>query len=133
MLDHIGISVADYGRSRAFYASALAPLGYVAKSEPAGAEGHVCGFGASGHPDFWISDEGRMAPAMHIAFTAPSRKAVADFHAAALAAGGTDNGGPGIRAHYHANYYAAFVHDPDGHNIEAVCHAPGSATDQTQF
>jgi catechol 2,3-dioxygenase-like lactoylglutathione lyase family enzyme len=136
MLDHMGLSAADYERSKTFYTHALAPLGYVPRAEAVGANDRkACGFsvGNGGKPDFWIAAEGRTRPALHIAFEARSRQAVDAFHAAAVAAGGTDNGAPGIRAHYHANYYAAFVIDPVGHNIEAVCHAPGSAMDQMVF
>lgn len=136
MLDHLGLSVFDYARSKAFYTRALAPLGYVAKVE-ADAPGRTraCGFsvGPNGKPDFWISAEGRTAPAVHIAFEVQDRSTVDAFHVAALAAGGVDHGAPGIRAHYHPTYYAAFVLDPDGHNIEVVCHRPGSATDQAAF
>ena len=86
--------------------------------------GTIAGFGADGKPDFWISESDAVAP-VHVAFTAADRATVDAFHAAALSAGGGDNGAPGIRSHYHENYYGAFVHDPDGHNVEAVCHAPG--------
>jgi catechol 2,3-dioxygenase-like lactoylglutathione lyase family enzyme len=84
----------------------------------------AAGFGAGGKPDFWIGGEGGLQRPIHIAIAAPNRAAVDAFHRAALAAGGRDNGAPGLRPHYHPNYYAAFVRDPDGHNIEAVCHAP---------
>jgi catechol 2,3-dioxygenase-like lactoylglutathione lyase family enzyme len=118
MIDHIGISVRDLDRSIAFYTKALAPLGYelVMKWES------FAGFGVGGKPDFWI--DGREAPktANHIAFRASGRALVRAFHDAALAAGGKDNGAPGVRPHYHEHYYGAFVLDPDGHNIEAVCH-----------
>jgi catechol 2,3-dioxygenase-like lactoylglutathione lyase family enzyme len=130
MLDHIGFSVADFPRSRAFYAAALAPLGMGVHSE---AEAWVM-FGGAGAPQLWIgrADIAGAPPGhIHFAFVAPDRAAVDAFHAAAIAAGGRDNGGPGLRPQYHANYYAAFVIDPDGHNIEAVCHAPGAAEDQT--
>ena len=137
MIDHIGLSVADYRRSKTFYERALAPLGYVLRMEMPGSGGCMaaCGFsvGACGNPDFWIAGEGTTAPALHVAFEARDCNAVDAFHAAALAAGGSDNGAPGIRAKYHPNYYAAFVLDPDGHNIEAVCHSPGAATDQKSF
>jgi|SRR5690242_9293323 len=127
MLDHIGFSVSDYARSRAFYAKALAPLGYVPvmdlTSEQTGSyEG--TGFGANGRPYLWIGAGEQRGGPMHVALTAASRTDVDRFYAAALAAGGRDNGPPGVRAHYHPDYYGAFVFDPDGNNIEAVCHTP---------
>lgn len=129
MLDHVGFGVGDYERAKAFYAQALAPLGVTLVMEvgaDANAGGHAAaGFGRDGRPDFWIGAEGRTAPPMHVAITATSRAQVDAFHAAALAAGGTDHGPPGLRPHYGPNYYAAFVRDLDGHNVEAVCHAPG--------
>ena len=124
-LDHVAISTADYRKSLAFYEAALAPLGISTLMKFEGAEGNTSGLGANNNPFLWIGDGGRLSGGrMHIAFSAPNRAAGYAFYAAARAAGGTDNGAPGLRAHYHANYYAAFVHDPDGHNIEAVCHAP---------
>ena len=129
MIDHIGFAVSDYQRSKAFYAQALAPLGYALIMEVGAQQtesGHpAAGFGAGGKPDFWIGGEGGLAKPVHIAILADSRSVVDAFYAAAIAAGARDNGAPGIRAHYHPNYYGAFVRDPDGHNIEAVCHAPG--------
>lgn len=128
MIDHIGFSVSDYERAKAFYQTALAPLDYSLIMEvPAELTGHApaAGFGANGKPDFWIGGEGAMNKPVHIAIIAKDRPTVDAFYAAAMAAGGRDNGPPGIRAHYHPNYYGAFVLDPDGHNIEAVCHAPG--------
>lgn len=137
MIDHFGLSVADYQCSKTFYERVLAPLGYVLRKEIIDAGGDMAagGFsvGDSGNPDFWIASGGKTAPALHVAFEARDRNAVKGFHAAALAAGASDNGAPGIRAKYHANYYAAFVLDPDGHNVEAVCHSPGAATDQKSF
>lgn len=126
MLDHTGFPVSDYGRSKAFYLQALAPLGYTLVMEVQQDENDrpAAGFGADGKPDLWIGGEGGLQRPIHIAIAAPNRAAVDAFHRAALAAGGKDNGGPGLRPHYHPNYYAAFVLDPDGHNIEAVCHAP---------
>jgi catechol 2,3-dioxygenase-like lactoylglutathione lyase family enzyme len=126
MLDHVGFPVSDYARSKAFYEKALAPLGYslimevaqTANDRPAG------GFGANGKPDFWIGGEGGLNKPIHVAITAKDRATVDAFYRAGMAAGGKDNGPPGLRPHYHPNYYAAFVLDPDGHNIEAVCHAP---------
>jgi catechol 2,3-dioxygenase-like lactoylglutathione lyase family enzyme len=128
MIDHIGFSVSDYARAKAFYQTALAPLGYSLIMEVTAEQtGHdpACGFGANGKPDFWIGGEGAMNKPVHVAIVAANRAAVDAFYQAALSAGGSDNGPPGIRAHYHPNYYGAFVHDPDGHNIEAVCHTPG--------
>jgi catechol 2,3-dioxygenase-like lactoylglutathione lyase family enzyme len=126
MIDHIGFPVSDYARAKAFYAAALAPLGYTliveVQQDHNGA--FACGFGIGGKPDFWIGGEGKLERPIHIAVAAKDRAAVDAFYAAALAAGGKDNGAPGVRAHYHPNYYGAFVFDPDGHNIEAVCHAP---------
>ncbi len=122
--DHVAISTADYRRSLAFYEAALAPLGIRNLMRFEGDEGNTSGLG-SDNPILWIGDGGQLTGGrMHLAFAAPDRAAVDAFYAAAMAAGGTDNGPPGLRPHYHANYYAAFVHDPDGHNIEAVCHAP---------
>ena len=120
MLDHVGLNVSDYDRSREFYARALAPLGYSLLMEPVPRTG---GFGRDGKPWFWITDQRTpTSQNVHIAFTAPDAPTVDAFYVAALAAGGTDNGGPGIREHYHPNYYGAFVRDPDGNNIEVVCH-----------
>jgi catechol 2,3-dioxygenase-like lactoylglutathione lyase family enzyme len=126
MLDHTGFPVSDYARSKAFYLQALAPLGYALVMEVQQDENDspAAGFGAGGKPDFWIGGEGGLQRSIHIAIAAPNRAAVDAFHRAALAAGGRDNGAPGLRPHYHPNYYAAFVRDPDSHNIEAVCHAP---------
>ena len=129
MLDHIGFAVADFAKAKAFYKKALAPLGIdvvmeVTAEESGGYEG--AGFGESGKPYFWIGS-GTSAPGshgVHIAFVAPDRKTVDAFYKAAIAAGGKDNGAPGVRAHYHPTYYGAFVRDADGNNIEAVCHKP---------
>ena len=125
MIDHIGFSVSDYPRAKAFYEKALSPLGYTLIKEVQQVENDspAAGFGANGKPDFWIGGEGKLNKPVHIAITAKDRATVDAFYKAAIAAGGKDNGGPGIRAHYHPNYYGAFVLDPDGHNIEAVCHA----------
>jgi catechol 2,3-dioxygenase-like lactoylglutathione lyase family enzyme len=129
MIDHVGFPVSDYARSKSFYEQALAPLGYVLIMEVGAehTESHspAAGFGKDGKPDFWIGGEGGLKGIMHIAIVAENRGAVDAFHRAALAAGAKDNGAPGVRAHYHPNYYGAFVLDPDGHNVEAVCHAPG--------
>ena len=127
MIDHLGFPVSDYPRAKAFYAKALAPLDYslvmeVTQQENGGAP--AAGFGAGGKPDLWIGGEGGMNKPLHVAILAKDRATVDAFHQAAIAAGGRDTGAPGIRAHYHPDYYGAFVLDPDGHNIEAVCHAP---------
>jgi catechol 2,3-dioxygenase-like lactoylglutathione lyase family enzyme len=121
MLDHVGIPVSDFERSKLFYAQALSPLGYELIMEPSAS---AAGFGRRGKPDFWIG-QGDPGQPFHIAFAAEDRVTVDAFYEAAMAAGGRDNGGPGLRPHYHANYYGAFVLDPDGNNIEAVCHKPG--------
>ncbi len=121
MLDHVSIGVSDFDRARGFYDRALAPLGLKVLM---GGDGFA-GYGDS-RPFFWIGGgRGPVRTPTHIAFSAPDRSTVDAFHAAAMAAGGTDNGAPGIRAHYHPNYYGAFVLDPDGHNVEAVSHQPG--------
>jgi catechol 2,3-dioxygenase-like lactoylglutathione lyase family enzyme len=129
MIDHVGFPVADYERSKAFYLKALAPLGYSLIMEVPGehteSKSPAAGFGADGKPDFWIGGEGGLKGVMHIAIVAKDRAIVDAFHGAALAAGGKDNGAPGLRPQYHPNYYGAFVLDPDGHNVEAVCHSPG--------
>lgn len=122
-LDHVAISTADYRRSLEFYEQALAPLGIRTHMKFEGEEGNVAGLGAE-QPFLWIGDGGKLTGGrVHLAFRADSRADVDAFHAAAIAAGGTDNGPPGLREHYGPTYYAAFVYDPDGHNIEAVCHA----------
>ena len=122
MLDHVGINVSEYERSRDFYARALAPLGYTLLMEPAPRTG---GFGRDQKPDFFITDQ-RVPTTenVHVALAAPDRATVDAFHASALEAGGTDNGEPGVREIYHPTYYGAYVLDPDGNNVEAVCHAP---------
>jgi catechol 2,3-dioxygenase-like lactoylglutathione lyase family enzyme len=126
MLDHAGFPVSDYARSKAFYLQALAPLGYALVMEVQQHENDApaAGFGANGKPDLWIGGEGGLQRPIHIAIAAQDRAAVDAFYRAAIAAGGKDNGALGLRPHYHPNYYAAFVLDPDGHNIEAVCHTP---------
>ncbi|MDQ3369416.1 MAG: VOC family protein [Myxococcota bacterium] len=118
MIDHIGIQVADLAKSIAFYQQALAPLGYTLIMNIPNA---AAGFGAGGKPDLWIGP-GKPEGRAHVAIQAKGRAEVRAFHAAALAAGGRDNGAPGVRALYHPDYYGAFVLDPDGHNLEAVCH-----------
>jgi catechol 2,3-dioxygenase-like lactoylglutathione lyase family enzyme len=127
ILDHIGINATDFERSKAFYAAALAPLGITLVME----WGQAAGFGRDGKPDFWVGQGAtrfqkpehlvHITP-VHVAFVARSRAEVDAFHAAAMAAGGRDNGAPGVRPEYHAAYYGAFVIDPDGHNVEAVVH-----------
>jgi catechol 2,3-dioxygenase-like lactoylglutathione lyase family enzyme len=118
-LDHIGLEVADYEVSKAFYERALAPLGMKLMMEPAPTVG---GFGAD-FPFFWVANRGREPQSgVHVAIRVDDRERVDAFHAAALEAGGTDNGEPGIREIYHPDYYGAFVLDPDGNNVEAVCH-----------
>ena len=120
MLDHMGFAVRDYDRSKAFYEQALLSLGLSLIKEPMGA---AAGFGKDGHASFWIEAHGRPVQGrLHVAFAADSREVVDAFHAATLAAGGTNNGASGVRKIYHPNYYAAYVLDPDGNNIEAVCH-----------
>jgi catechol 2,3-dioxygenase-like lactoylglutathione lyase family enzyme len=120
MFDHISFPVRDLATSRAFYTAALAPLGLVVAMETDGA----VGFGEPGRPHFWLGGNGAPPSGIHLAFAAATRAEVDAFYAAAIAAGGKDNGPPGLRPHYHPNYYGAFVFDPDGHNAEAVCHAP---------
>jgi catechol 2,3-dioxygenase-like lactoylglutathione lyase family enzyme len=124
MLDHIGFGVSDYARAKSFYERALAPLGIgiVMEVTPEQTGDHsAVGFGSDNKPYFWIAPAD-VAARLHVAFAANSRAEVDAFYQAALAAGGRDNGAPGLRPHYHPNYYGAFVLDPDGHNIEAVCH-----------
>lgn len=127
MIDHTGLAVSDYERSKSFYTRSLAPLGYTLLMEVprvhTGGVG-VAGFGVAPKPDFWIHEGQPNRPPIHIAFRADSRSLVDAFYRAAIEAGGTDNGPPGLRPHYHPNYYGAFVLDPDGHNIEVVCHCP---------
>ncbi|HKI98865.1 MAG TPA: VOC family protein [bacterium] len=128
MIDHTTLLVSDFERSLAFYTAALAPLGYTVVMRLSRTEipdlpvEQFAGLGVGGKPDLWLRpSEGPLAPT-HLAFACERRSTVDAFHAAALAAGGKDNGAPGLRPHYHPNYYGAFVFDPDGYNIEAVCH-----------
>ena len=118
MIDHIGIQVSNLERSIDFYTKALAPLGYSLVMTWQ----QFAGFGIAGKPELWI--DGRQGPTdkVHVALRAKGRAEVRSFHAAAIEAGGKDNGAPGVREHYHRDYYGAFVLDPDGHNVEAVCH-----------
>lgn len=120
MIDHIGLVVSSGERSQAFYAQALAPLGYGLVETHAGA----AAFGPPDMPLFWIYEGKSPHRNVHVALVAADRDSVDRFHAAALAAGATDNGPPGLRPEYHEHYYGAFVLDPDGNNIEAVCHRP---------
>lgn len=127
MLDHVSLSVADMERAKRFYSAVLATLGMEMVGEVTAAQsGSVAyaGFGIGRKGQLWIAEDGPQTPSAHICFRAPSRQAVRDFHAAGLANGGTDNGAPGIREIYHPEYYAAFVRDPEGHNIEAVTFEP---------
>jgi len=126
VIDHTGIPVSDWARSKAFYDAALAPLGMsmvmtVPKEFTGGV--NVGGYGRE-KPDFWLNEADEVGPGRHYAFAAATRAEVDAFYEAAMAAGGRDNGAPGLRPHYHADYYGAFVLDPDGNNIEAVCHWP---------
>jgi catechol 2,3-dioxygenase-like lactoylglutathione lyase family enzyme len=126
VIDHLGIPVRNHAASKAFYLKALGPLGYGVVMEVTpeqGAPHHVTGLGASGKPDFWIS-EGEVAGRIHLCFEAATRAQVDAFYKAAIEAGAKDNGPPGIREHYHPNYYGAFVIDPNGVNLEAVCQKP---------
>lgn len=127
MIDHIGVAVTDAQRSKAFYDAALAPIGISMIMEvPANVTesgGVAYGFGKDGKPFFWFGDNETVGKGFHIAFAVEARELVDAFYEAAIAAGGQDNGAPGVRPHYHPNYYGAFVYDPDGHNIEVVCHA----------
>ena len=123
MIDHVIIAVTNLDSAKEFYKAALAPLGYEL--------GLVGDWGAGfksvqGVPDFWLHSAETVATPTHVAFQADSHDLVEAFYAAAIAAGGKDNGAPGLRPHYHETYYAAFVLDADGHNIEAVCHTPES-------
>ena len=136
MIDHIGLTVRDIARATEFYLKTLAPLGVAIVMQVPAEEtgrGAAVGFGAvgttpeglqTGKPSFWIGEGPSPSGPLHVAFVAPSRAAVDAFYRAALATSGKDNGPPGLRPHYHANYYGAFVFDPDGNNVEAVCHAP---------
>jgi catechol 2,3-dioxygenase-like lactoylglutathione lyase family enzyme len=120
MIDHLTLKVRDLQRAKAFYTAALAPLGYEILMEYEGG----LGMGADKKPDLWLAQDPESVRPLHLAFTAPDRAAVRAFHAAALKGGAKDNGGPGIREHYHPTYYAAFVLDENGHNLEAVVHRP---------
>jgi catechol 2,3-dioxygenase-like lactoylglutathione lyase family enzyme len=121
MLDHLSFGVADVDRSTAFYDAALKPLGV---TRLMGEPGAFAGYGAAGKPFFFIAGRGEAGTPLHVAFTAANRAMVEAFYTAALAAGGRDNGPPGLRPQYTPDYYGAFVIDPDGHNIEAVTRNP---------
>lgn len=120
IIDHLGIAVSDYQNSKHFYSQCFTPLGIQLVMEVQG----WGGFGRDGKPEFWFGLADKPHKPMHIAFSASSREQVDQFYQAALDAGATDNGAPGLRPEYHPHYYGAFVFDPDGHNIEAVCHNP---------
>ena len=130
MIDHLGLNVKDYEKSKAFYLAALGPLGYELIMEmtreqiPELPSPKICGLGEGGKPDFWLAQIDPPHTSQHLAFRAKNRAAVDAFYRAAIAAGARDNGPPGIREVYHPNYYGAFVIDLDGHNLEAVCHDP---------
>ena len=121
IIDHVQVAVSDYGRAKTFYMRALEPLGFTLMMEfPEGGEPRFGGFGTQGKPYLWIGGTGRPMPTGHVAFGARSEDEVKAFYDAAMAAGGTDNGPPGLRREYHDKYFAAYVRDPDGNNIEAV-------------
>jgi catechol 2,3-dioxygenase-like lactoylglutathione lyase family enzyme len=122
MIDHLGINVTDVAKAIAFYTKALAPIGYALVMQVDEGDYHGAGFGENKKPVLWLGQGAPNGHRVHVAFATKSRKLVDAFHAAALAAGGEDNGKPGLRLDYHPHYYAAFVRDPDGHNIEVVCH-----------
>ena len=129
MLDHVGLTVADMDKAKGFYAEALKPLGLdvvmEVTEEMTGGHGAHLGYGKDGNPFFWIGTGKAAGGRAHVAFASDDRASVDAFYEAAIAAGGKDNGKPGLRPEYHPDYYGAFVIDPDGNNIEAVCHKPG--------
>ncbi|MFO1150629.1 MAG: VOC family protein [Alsobacter sp.] len=127
MLDHVGFPVSDFAASKAFYERVLAVLGYglvMEVDEETSGSGRHAGFGPPGRPQFWITEGTPIVGRLHVAFAAADPADVDSFYRVAIAAGASDNGPPGLRPHYHPDYYGAFVFDPDGHNIEAVCHEP---------
>lgn len=130
MIDHLSTYATDYSATKAFYDAALRPLGYsiqhemVAAWDPEFPERQICAFGPPGKACFWVIEVKQTASPRHVAFSAPDRSSVAAFFEAALRAGGKDNGAPGPRPIYHEHYFGAFVLDPDGNNVEAVCHSP---------
>lgn len=120
MFDHIGFAVKDLAAARKFYVAALAPLGIGVAAD----FGEAIGIGREGRPQLWFRASDAPIGRVHLAFAAKNRAEVRAFHEAALKVGAEDNGGPGLRPNYHPNYYGAFVIDPNGHNIEVVCHTP---------
>jgi len=130
MIDHLSTYATDFSATRLFYQSALRPLGFtlqlelVASWDPDFPERRACAFGPAGRSIFWVIETRQSVSPRHVAFTAPDRDSVSAFHRAALGAGGTDHGAPGLRPIYHEHYFGAFALDPDGNNVEAVCHAP---------
>lgn len=126
MFDHVSLYVRDFAASRAFYQAALTTLGHQVIEQSGDDGAPVVGFG-DGEIDFWLGTNGPPSSRLHIAFRAPDRAAVDAFYAAAMAAGGRDNGPPGLRPQYHPHYYGAYVLDPEGNNVEAVCHEPPPA------
>jgi catechol 2,3-dioxygenase-like lactoylglutathione lyase family enzyme len=124
MIDHMTFHVADIDATKAFYEKALAPLGYTAEVEMLHNGMRMFGFMQGGKIDTWFIQGRPASGPVHIAWQAKDRASVNAFYAAAIAAGGRDNGAPGLRQHYHVHYYGAFVLDPDGNNVEAVCHSP---------
>ena len=132
MIDHLSTYATDFAATRAFYQACLGALGYSVQSEMVASwdtefpDRHICAFGPPGKSAFWVIEVKESVSPRHVAFSAADRNAVALFHQAALGAGGTDHGAPGLRAIYHPDYFGAFVLDPDGNNVEAVCHAPES-------
>lgn len=123
ILDHVGLKVSDFDRSFALYREALATLGIDVLADMSFGRDRVAGFGKE-HPTFWISNGADARGETHVAFTAASQAEVEAFYSVALSMGARDNGAPGLRAQYHSHYFGAYVLDPDGNNIEAVCHAP---------
>ncbi len=126
MIDHTGLKVGNFAKAKEFYAAALAPLGYqvLFEADAATMGVDIAGLGVPPAMDFWLAGGGPNEPRIHVAFAAKDRAQVDSFYQAALAAGGAANGAPGLRPQYHPNYYGAFVLDPDGHDVEAVCHVP---------
>lgn len=129
MFDHFSLTVSDLEKSLRFYEAALAPLGYQCVRFTGNSD-RSAGFGLGNALHFWISEGSKVSRNAHVAFAADDHKSVESFYEMAIAGGGKENGAPGFRPHYHASYYAAFVIDPDGNNIEVVCHFPGKMEDQ---
>jgi catechol 2,3-dioxygenase-like lactoylglutathione lyase family enzyme len=132
MIDHLSSYTTDYPAAKRFYDAALGALGHSLQTEIVASwdtdfpERRCCAWGPAGRPVFWVIETRQLVTPRHVAFSAPDRKAVAAFHRAALAAGGTDHGAPGLRPIYHEHYFGSFTLDPDGNNVEAVCHEPGA-------